>query len=247
MLDNLKKIAREAGKAILEYYDNDIEVTSKDDNSPLTKADLAAHNRIIEGLKTMETGIPIISEEAELPDYATRKNWTKFWLVDPLDGTKEFIKKNGEFTVNIALISDGEPEIGVVYLPAKNVMYVGSRSEGSFKIENGQTEQIYSEKANKNKPLRVITSRSHKSDDLEDNLKKQGIEIGEIVKAGSSLKFCYVAEGKADIYPRTGPTMEWDVAAGDAVYRYSSINSPHESPLTYNKETLKNEGFLIGF
>lgn len=247
MLEELKKIAKKAGEAILEYYDDDIEITSKEDDSPLTKADIAAHNCIVSGLEAMNTGIPIISEEAELPDYQTRKNWQKFWLVDPLDGTKEFIKKNGEFTVNIALISDGKPEIGVVFLPAKEIMYTGSRSEGSFKIENGRVEQIYSEKADKNRPLRVITSRSHKADDLEDKLKQKGIEIGEIVQAGSSLKFCFVAEGKADIYPRTGPTMEWDVAAGDAVYRYSSAEAPHQSPLTYNKETLKNEGFLIGF
>ena len=247
MLEELKKIAREAGDAILQYYHDDIEVTNKEDDSPLTKADIAAHNCIVDGLEAMNTGIPIISEEAELPDYQTRKDWNKFWLVDPLDGTKEFIKKNGEFTVNIALISNGEPEIGVVFLPAKNVMYTGSRSEGSFKVENGRIEQIYSEKADKNKPLSVITSRSHKADDLEDQLKEKGIKISKIVQAGSSLKFCFVAEGKADIYPRTGPTMEWDVAAGDAVYRYSSAEAPHKSPLTYNKENLKNEGFLIGF
>jgi len=247
MINELKTIIREAGSAILDYYDDDIEVTSKDDDSPLTKADMAAHYIIVDGLKELDPDTPVISEEAQLPEYSERKQWEKFWLVDPLDGTKEFIKKNGEFTVNIALIEDEIPVLGLVYLPAKKVLYYGSKELGSFIEINGEDPvRIYSQKAEKPGPMTVITSRSHRSDDLEDKLKAQNIEIGKIVQAGSSLKICFVAEGKADIYPRMGPTMEWDVAAGDAVYRYSANEEAHNSPLTYNKETLKNDGFIIG-
>jgi len=246
MINSLKEIARSAGEATLEYYVEDIEVVQKEDNSPLTKADMASHHHIIKGLKALNPEVPIISEEAALPEYEQRKKWKKFWLVDPLDGTKEFIKKNGEFTINIALIEDGNPVMGVVYLPAKKVMYTGEKDKGSFKEVNGRTVQITSDKADTTHPLKVITSRSHKADDLEEQLKKKNIRVGEIVKAGSSLKFCYVAEGRADIYPRMGPTMEWDVAAGDAVYRYSAKQGVHASPISYNKKTLKNEGFIIG-
>lgn len=247
MINELKQIIREAGSAILDYYDDDIEVTSKDDDSPLTKADMAAHYIIVDGLEQLDPNTPIISEEAQLPEYSKRKQWKKFWLVDPLDGTKEFIKKNGEFTVNIALIENGTPILGFVYLPAKKVLYYGSKEQGSFKEnDGGEPVRIYSEKSEKPGPMTVITSRSHRSDDLEDKLKAQNIMIGNIVQAGSSLKICFVAEGKADIYPRMGPTMEWDVAAGDAVYRYSAKEAAHDSPLSYNKETLKNDGFIIG-
>ena len=214
MTDQLKEIIREAGSAILDFYDDEIEVTSKDDDSPLTKADMAAHHVIVNGLNELDPDTPVISEEAKLPDYSVRKDWARFWLVDPLDGTKEFIKKNGEFTVNIALIENETPVLGFVYLPAKKVLYYGSKEHGSFKEDDGEEPlRIYSQKAEKPGPMTVITSRSHKSDDLEDQLKAQNIEIGKIVQAGSSLKICFVAEGKADIYPRMGPTMEWDVAA----------------------------------
>jgi len=213
----------------------------------LTKADMAAHHIIVKGLEELDPGTPVISEEAKLPDYSERKKWKKFWLVDPLDGTKEFIKKNGEFTVNIALIENEIPTLGLVYLPAKKVLYYGTKAQGSFKEHDGKEPvRIYSEKAEKPGPMTVITSRSHRADDLEDQLKAQNIEIGNILQAGSSLKICFIAEGKADIYPRMGPTMEWDVAAGDAVYRYSAKETAHDSPLSYNKEALKNDGFIIG-
>lgn len=247
MLKNVIEIAHQAGDAILEYYVDKIEVTSKDDDSPLTKADLAAHHIIVDALYELDPNMPIISEESGIPKYEKRKEWKKFWIVDPLDGTKEFIKKNGEFTVNIALIENGIPVMGVVYLPAKEITYYASQSEGAWKFKKDTSpNRIYSEPADLSQPLTVMQSRSHGSDDLADKLAQKGIRLGDVIRAGSSLKFCKVAEGKADIYPRMGPTMEWDVAAGDCVYRYSAREGIHSSPLTYNKRNLKNGSFLIG-
>lgn len=247
MIENIVETARRAGEATLEYYTEDIEVETKDDDSPLTKADLAAHHIIVEDLKKLDPDTPIISEEGGLPDFEERKSWNRFWIVDPLDGTKEFIKKNGEFTINIALIEDGEPVLGVVYVPAKKVTYFGSKQDGSFKQEeSGEPVRIYSNKADTSSPLKVVCSRSHGSSDLEEQLAERGIKVKEAIPAGSSIKFCLVAEGKADLYPRMGPTMEWDVAAGDCVFRNSAKEGQHSSPLNYNKPSLKNEGFIIG-
>lgn len=248
MLKDLKRIAKRAGDAILDYYDDDIEVTEKEDESPLTKADLAAHHIIIDSLRKLTPDIPIISEESGIPEYEERMDWQKFWLVDPLDGTKEFIKKNGEFTVNIALIEKGKPVTGIVYIPAQDTFYFAERDKGSFKQKGDQDPvRITSEKADKSKRLTVVQSRSHGSDKLANFLAHQGVEIKETIPAGSSLKFCLVAEGKADLYPRLGPTMEWDVAAGDCVYRYSAPEGEHHSIIAYNKPDLKNEGFVIGW
>jgi len=248
LLKQLIETSRKAGKEILKYYDGEIKVFEKEDESPLTKADLASHYAIIDDLKKMTPDTPIISEESGIPEYEERKNWEKFWIVDPLDGTKEFIKKNGEFTVNIALIEGGEPVLGIVYIPAKDVFYFAEKGKGSFKQENEKEPvRIYSEPADKNKPLVLIQSRSHGSDKLDDYLEKEGIEVKDRVRAGSSLKFCLVAEGVADFYPRLNPTMEWDVAAGDCVFRNSAREGQHKSGLTYNKESLKNNGFVIGF
>src|SRR6056297_732416 len=238
MLKEIIGIAKEAGEAMLDIYEDaqDVEISRKDDDSPLTKADLASHHIIVDALKKLDPETPIISEESGIPDYEERKGWNKFWIVDPLDGTKEFIKKNGEFTVNIALIDEGEPVLGVVYIPAKDVLYYAEKGKGSYKVEDrNKPQRILSEAADLSKPLTVIQSRSHGSDSLKDDLKKKGITMKDSVKAGSSLKFCLVAEGKADIYPRMGPTMEWDVAAGDCVYRNSAEEGQHYSPLTYNK------------
>lgn len=247
MLDKIIETARDAGEAILEFYSEEIEVYDKEDDSPLTKADLAAHHIIVDALAEIDPDTPVISEESGVPDYEERKNWNKFWIVDPLDGTKEFIKKNGEFTVNMALIEEGKPVLGVVYLPAKDVLYFAENEIGSYKSENKEEPvRIYSFVADTSKPLTVIQSRSHGSDNLKDELAEKGIIMKDSVKAGSSLKFCLVAEGKADIYPRMGPTMEWDVAAGDCVYRNSAKDGQHYSPLTYNKTDLKNGSFLIG-
>jgi len=240
-------IAINAGNAIMQFYDEPIEVEHKSDDSPLTKADLAAHHVIVDGLKTDTPDVPVISEEGGIADYSERKEWSRYWLVDPLDGTKEFIKKNGEFTVNIALIENNIPVFGVVHIPATGVTYVGYKSEGSFKIDkNGNRQKIYSVAPDLSKPVRVVCSRSHGSSDMERVLAEKGIEIGEQVPAGSSLKFCLLAEGKADVYPRLGPTMEWDTGAGDAVFRYSSKKGTRHSPIVYNKENMLNDGFIIG-
>lgn len=247
MIQRVIETAREAGDKILSYYSEEITVFEKDDNSPLTKADLAAHHIIVDALTKIDPETPIISEESGVPSYESRKSWTRFWIVDPLDGTKEFIKKNDEFTVNIALIEDGEPILGVLYIPAKKELFYAEKGKGSFMISDGtEPKQIFSSPADKSKPLKVAASRSHQSRSLKVDLKKQGIKIKELIAAGSSLKFCLVAQGIADIYPRTGPTMEWDVAAGDCIYRNSAKEGQHVSPLSYNKPDLKNEGFLIG-
>jgi 3'(2'), 5'-bisphosphate nucleotidase len=247
MIQKIIETAREAGQEILNYYSEEIEVFEKEDESPLTKADLAAHHIIIDALAEIDPSTPVISEESGVPDYEMRKNWNRFWIVDPLDGTKEFIKKNDEFTVNIALIEDGEPIIGVLYIPARNQMFYAQKGAGSFRINGEEKPQnIFSEPADKSKPLKIAASRSHQSQSLKKDLEEQGIEVKELIAAGSSLKFCLVAQGIADIYPRTGPTMEWDVAAGDCIYRNSAPKGQHQSPLTYNKPDLKNEGFLIG-
>lgn len=247
MLQQINEIAIKAGKAILTFYTDDIEVQKKDDQSPLTKADMAAHTIIVNGLRKLEPDIPIISEESELPDYEIRKKWQRFFLVDPLDGTKEFIKKNGEFTVNIALIEGSIPVLGVVYIPAKERLYYADKKDGAW-IQNGTSEpqQISHTPYDKTKAARIAVSRSHGGNDTKERLEKMGIQVSEEIPYGSSLKICLVAEGKADIYPRFGPTMEWDTAAADAVFRYSGKNGTRNSPLTYNKPSLKNDEFIIG-
>lgn len=246
-IDELINISIEAGKAILGYYDEEIKVTRKEDDSPLTKADLASHNVIVNSLKELTPDTPIISEESGIPAYEERTKWRSYWLVDPLDGTKEFIKKNGEFTVNIALMEGGEPVIGVVHIPAKKITYIGQKSIGSHKIDQeGNKTRILSSRPDKDQPVTIVSSRSHGASDTEDRLEEMGFKVGESVAAGSSLKFCLVAEGVADIYPRFGPTMEWDTAAGDAVFRYSGKDEARYSPITYNKESMKNGEFVIG-
>lgn len=249
MLKEVIGIAKEAGQAMLDIYHDaqDVEITRKDDDSPLTKADLASNHIIIDALKELDPDTPIISEESGIPAYEERKDWTKFWIVDPLDGTKEFIKKNGEFTVNIALIDQGIPVLGVVYVPDKQTTYYAEKGKGSFKqVGTDAPKRIFSLASSMDNELTAVQSRSHGSDKLVDQLKEKGLTVKKTVPAGSSIKFCLVAEGKADIYPRMGPTMEWDVAAGDAVYRYSAREGVHSSPLTYNKSDLKNGSFLIG-
>lgn len=247
MLDKIIKTAHEAGEKILTYYSTDVEITSKSDHSPLTEADLAANEIILKRLSEIDPTTPVITEEAELPPYEERKIWDSFWIVDPLDGTKEFIKQNGEFTVNIALIKEGEPVLGVIYVPVKKTIYYAQKGNGSYRKKgNDVAQRIYSTQASKGTPLKVAASRSHQSETLENDLNEQDIELGELVSAGSSLKFCLVAEGTVDIYPRMKPTMEWDVAAGDCIFRNSAREGQHPSPLRYNKQDLKNKGFIIG-
>ncbi|WP_265764863.1 3'(2'),5'-bisphosphate nucleotidase CysQ [Fodinibius salsisoli] len=247
MVEEIVKVAKRAGEAMLEFYNDDVEVMQKDDDSPLTKADLAAHHIIVEALAEIDPDTPVISEESGIPEYEDRKNWESFWIVDPLDGTKEFIKKNGEFTVNIALIDQGTPVLGVVYVPDKQTTYYATKEEGAFKqLADEKPERIYSKLSDGKSELTAVQSRSHGSNSLIKELEEKGLTVTKTVPAGSSIKFCLVAEGEADIYPRMGPTMEWDVAAGDCVYRYSAREGAHPSPLTYNKPDLKNTGFLIG-
>ncbi len=247
-----------AGKAILEVYNSDnFEVEFKSDNSPLTLADRKAHNVIVGYLK--KTGIPILSEEGRGIPYEERKNWDQFWLVDPLDGTKEFVKRNGEFTVNIALIENGNPIMGVIYVPVTDVLYVGSSGNGAYrvdKVSNFNTEAEILQVAQKlpierkDKSYKVVASRSHMSQETEEYVEKlrQEHENVEIVSKGSSLKLCLVAEGNADIYPRFGPTSEWDTAAGHAIVLASGgkvvLAEDENKELMYNKEDILNPFFI---
>ena len=240
-------LVREAGRATMTYYDapETAGVREKEDRSPVTLADEVAHGILVEGLRRIEPSIPVVSEEAAADDFETRRGWRRFWLVDPLDGTKEFIKRRAEFTVNVALIEDGEPVLGVVEAPALELVYWAVKGGGAWREEKGApAERIYSTAPAPGAGLTVVESLSHPSQELEDYLKT--IPVARRVKAGSSLKFCWVAEGRADIYPRLGPTMEWDVAAGDCVYRQSGRDGERPSPLTYNKPDLRNPSFIIG-
>lgn len=240
-------LVREAGRATMTYYDapEAAGVREKDDKSPVTLADEVAHGILVDGLRRLDPSIPVVSEEAAADDFETRRSWRRFWLVDPLDGTKEFIKRRAEFTVNVALIDEGEPVLGVVGAPALDLVYWAVKGGGAWREEKAApAERIYSAAPAPGAPLTVVESLSHPSQELEEYLKT--IPVGRRVKAGSSLKFCWVAEGKADVYPRLGPTMEWDVAAGDCVYRQSGRDGERPSPLTYNKPDLRNPSFVIG-
>lgn len=246
MINKVSEIAKLAGAAIMDIYDGDHAVEFKDDKSPLTAADKASHEVIVAGLKKYFHETPILSEEGKDIPYAERKNWQRFWLVDPLDGTKEFIKRNGEFTVNIALVEDGEPILGVVYVPAQDVLYWGSKGEGAWRQQGeGAPEKISVRAADPEKGLVVVMSRSHPSPDLEAYLKE--IKVAEALPVGSSLKLCAVAEGRADLYPRLGPTMEWDTAAGHAVAVAAGgcVETPEGEALSYNKENLLNPYFIV--
>lgn len=244
-----------AGSEIMKIYRTDFEVEQKSDDSPLTMADRAADEVIKNGLKG--TGLPIFSEEGIQLDFEERVGWDKFWLVDPLDGTKEFISKNGEFTVNIALIEKGIPVLGVVYAPDKNLLYYGAKETGAYKAElsNGkpfsfdcprQKLPIHQDK----RPFTVVASRSHlnkETREVLDSLTHTHPDL-KTISAGSSLKLCMVAEGRADIYPRLAPTMEWDTAAGDAICRFSGcsvLDWKREQPLIYNKKDLRNPWFKV--
>ena len=239
------ELAREAGRATMTYYDGATEVREKEDRSPVTLADEVAHRILVEGLQRLDPETPVVSEEAESAAWEARRGWRRFWLVDPLDGTKEFIKKRAEFTVNLGLIEDGEPTFGVVLAPALDLLYWAEKGRGAWReVKTGAAERIYSTEPTPGTPLTIVESLSHPSAELEEYLKT--IPVKERVKAGSSLKFCWVAEGKADVYPRLGPTMEWDVAAGDCIYRQSGRRGERPSPLTYNKPDLRNTSFVIG-
>ena len=245
LLSIAKKAAFEAGSEILKVYEKDFKVSYKKDKTPLTIADKRATDIIEKHLS--ETNIPILSEEGKQIDFNHRKNWNLLWIVDPLDGTKEFIKKNGEFTVNIALIKDGSPILGVIYVPVSGCLYYGS-SAGTFKEFNGIKKQLPT--INKERNFRVVGSRSHASPETENYIDQLSKEKGkiEIVSMGSSLKICLVAEGFADVYPRFAPTMEWDTAAGHAIVKYAGknlIDLETKSEMIYNRPILKNNWFVV--
>jgi 3'(2'), 5'-bisphosphate nucleotidase len=242
----LLDIAKQAGQAILKVYHQDFSVEHKDDSSPLTAADLASHRTIVQHLSELDPGTPILSEEgADIP-FATRSQWDRYWLIDPLDGTREFVKRNGEFTVNIALIEHGRPVVGVVHVPVTGVSYVGQVGKGAWKTDaEGAVKPIRVQTQRRDRAL-VAGSRSHAGDSLKRFLQRLGDH--EIVSMGSSLKLCLVAEGAADIYPRLGPTSEWDTAAAQAVVEAAGgkVTDTNLEPLRYNtKDSLLNPHFLV--
>ena len=251
-MEYLVATAREAGAVILEVYETDFEVTRKGDASPLTEADLHSHQVITQRLKERYPEVPILSEESvEHASYETRKSWDLFWLVDPLDGTKEFVKRNGQFTVNIGLIRGTEPTAGVVYAPAFDLLYYGKVGGGAFKVE-GKAEPVPLAVKGPRDPSRLVIagSLSHPTPEMDAFVAEQRQEYSEVefVAMGSSLKICLVAEGSADIYPRLGPTMEWDTAAAHAVAAAAGrrvVRYGSEDELSYNKENLLNGWFVV--
>ena len=268
-LEDIKNIALKAGKAIMQIYIKDFQVEYKDDKSPLTQADLKSNEIICNALEKLNstlsiqhptfTSIPIMSEENKHIEYETRKDWDYYWCVDPIDGTKEFIKKNGEFTVNIALIHKDTPVLGVVYAPALGEIYSAKKGQGAFMSMLNDECLIVDEKRlplKKNTDIEssisIVASKSHLSDETQkfiDNL-TSNIQHSTLVSKGSSLKLCMVATGEADIYPRLAPTMEWDTAAADAIVREAGkityqYNSTSKDLVVYNKEDLLNPWFIV--
>jgi 3'(2'), 5'-bisphosphate nucleotidase len=258
LLTTAIKASLEAGKRIMEIYDNEsFDVDFKTDDSPLTKADLASHNIIVSHLK--DTNVPILSEEGKHLDYEIRKTWNSLWIVDPIDGTKEFIKKNGEFTVNISLVENQIPILGVIYVPALKELYFAEKELGSFKLDNITEFSTLSEiiKEANQLPLSiekdkftVVASKSHLSKETEDYIEELEKEHGEVItlSKGSSLKLCMVAEGMAHEYPRFAPTMEWDTAAGQAICKYAGktvYDYKTRKEMLYNRKNLLNNWFLV--
>ena len=267
------KAAYRAGCKILEIYDNDFTVEHKADNSPLTQADTASHQIIRDGLKPL--GFPLLSEEGKSIPFAQRSQWSSYWLIDPLDGTKEFIKRNGEFTVNIAFMEHNAPVMGVIYVPVQDRLYFALKGQGAFRIEDFEKKYVNDfgpdpedfsaekmlrlfleaavrlpDKRADKKGFTIIGSRSHVTHDLEMHVERMQTlhEEVDFISAGSSLKFCRVAEGAADQYPRLGPTMEWDTAAGQAIAECAGAKVLiYEAglPLAYNKESLLNPWFIV--
>jgi len=255
------KASEAAGKAILEIYDTDFSVSSKSDNSPLTRADMEAHSIISDTLGA--SGLPLLSEEGRDIPHHERKDWHVFWLVDPLDGTKEFVNRNGEFTVNIALIKDSFPIAGVIYIPVTDELFLGIPGKDAMKFK--QVSELLRETENLDdflksgskipidhdqRPFMVVCSRSHMTDETEEFIEELKTIHGDVgfASRGSSLKLCMVAEGEADIYPRFAPTMEWDTAAGQAIAELSGaevVNAQTGRRLQYNKEDLLNPWFIV--
>jgi 3'(2'), 5'-bisphosphate nucleotidase len=246
LLEPVTEIARAAGRAILAIYGSDFEVETKADHSPLTAADRASHQLIVDELQRLTPGLPVWSEESATVPFARRAAWTDFWLVDPLDGTKEFIKRNGEFTVNIALISNHEPVLGVVHVPVSGNDYYACRGRGAFFCRNGGSPEPIHVRSSAAEPVRVVGSRSHRGNSLEAFLERVGPH--EMIGMGSSLKLCLVASGEADVYPRLGPTSEWDTAAAQAVVECAGgrVVNLEGQPIRYNTHAeVLNPYFLV--
>jgi len=246
LVEPLIEVASKAGAAILEIYQSDFEVTAKADQSPLTEADMASHRAIVSELQSLTPEWPVLSEESAEVPYSERRHWQRYWLIDPLDGTKEFVKRNGEFTVNIALIDQHRPVLGVVHVPVRQQTYYGLLGHGAFRIDaNGQTQKIRPT-VPPAEPLRIVGSRSHLGPRVKAYL--AAMDDCAMVSMGSSLKLCLVAEGAADLYPRLGPTSEWDTAAAQAVVEAAGglVVRTDGSKLRYNtRESLLNPEFLV--
>ncbi len=238
------EVAREAAADILAVYQGAFEVEHKDDRSPLTAADLASHQRIVVGLQALTPDIPVLSEESTAIDIAQRRTWSRFWLVDPLDGTREFIKRNGEFTVNIALIEDGVSTFGVIQQPVGGGLWHGTQGAGAFR-RVGDVDAVIHVRKPASAPLRIAASRSHR--DARTQALLDALSGSEAIACGSSLKFCRIAEGELDLYPRFGPTSEWDTAAGQAILEAAggAVLDPRGRPFRYNqRDTLLNGDFI---
>lgn len=247
LLPRIVSLARKAGEEIMAVYNSpEVEVSYKDDLSPLTQADLASHHAIVQGLEQLTPELPVLSEESECIPYEERLAWEYFWLVDPLDGTKEFLRHSDEFTVNIALIHNATPILGVVYAPAIDKMYFGAGGVGAFRADGDESIRIQAQPA-RNGTLRVVASRFHRAENETYEQFTGGVANYELVSMGSSLKFCLIAEGSADVYPRTGPTMEWDTAAAQCIVQEAggSVTDLAGNPLLYNKPILINPGFVV--
>ncbi len=245
LVEAVVDLARQAARGILEIYETDFGVESKADHSPLTEADLASNRIITRGLARMNPAIPLLSEESAHLPFATRRTWPRYWLVDPLDGTREFVKRNGEFTVNIALVEGHRPALGVVLVPVSGVYYYAARDAGAFKVEAGGTARPIQVRALPLDCPTVVGSRSHANAQTRAFIERLG-EV-RIMAMGSSLKMCLVAEGSADIYPRFGPTSEWDTAAAQCIVEQAGgrLTDTKLAPLEYNtKESLLNPHFL---
>ncbi len=245
LLGELRELAAAAGKAVMTVYGGEFGVELKDDHSPLTEADRASHRIISEGLAGLTPSLPLLSEESPPEELEGRRTWERFWLVDPLDGTKEFVKRNGEFTVNIALIERNRAVMGVVLAPALDIEYAGVLGSGAWRRDAEHPSVPIRVSADHSRPLRVVSSRSHPSGELAAYLERLGSH--ELKPMGSSLKICLVADGQADVYPRLGPTSEWDTAAAQAILESAGggMIDLAGQPLRYNsKEDLLNPHFL---
>ena len=250
LTDELIALTRQAGEAILDVYQTDFEVETKSDESPLTQADLAAHRVIAERLAQLTPEIPLLSEESTPPNFAERQTWKRYWLVDPLDGTREFVNRNGEFTVNIALIENHRAVFGVVGVPVQGLVYTGDlESASAYLHQSTGSTRLDGRTRDEGTPLVVVASRSHGGQRLEDYLAQLEQSFGEVQRTpvGSSLKLCILAEGRADLYPRLGPTSEWDIAAAHAVLEAAggALWAAGGAPMAYNmKESFLNPEFF---